>query len=83
MKIEVEDIISVFLAHTPTESLRYSKVMDVLCALSQYQQELRALIKYGDPETQFKTHTEAVDWCRDKLYCCLQDYNIDIDELLN
>lgn len=81
MKIDLENVQAIFLAHDQHEVNRFSKASDLLSALYKFEGELRSMWKYSDPEEKFTTKSEVVDWCRSKFYECLNEYGIVLDDL--
>ena len=52
-----------------------------LCALHDTNQMFRNLLKHGDPETQFKTPSEAVEWLWEQFREHVENNDIPMSEL--
>lgn len=63
-----------------TAHKRAVKSLDMALTLWDMDQYLRGRIKHGDEEPVVY---EALQQIRNKLYACMSEHSIDIDELLN
>ena len=80
MNLNLENVEAIFLAHDRHEVNKYSRVNDLISALSHFESELRAKWKYGAVNEEFPDAEAMIIWCREKFYECLNEYNIDLDE---
>lgn len=52
-----------------------------MSALHDIHMDLRQYLKYGDPDTEFKTPSEAIERIKEKFFEILREYNILTEEI--
>ena len=60
---------------------RHVKSLDAFLALDAIanNQEIRSLLKHGDPSARFKTPEDALEWYRKQIWEIIDDYSIDLN----
>lgn len=84
---EIIDIIKennevTFAVFTDAESsYRHVKSLDAFLALEAIanDQDVRNLLKHGDPDARFESSGDALEWYRTKIWQIIDDYGIDLD----
>jgi hypothetical protein len=80
MDIKLENVEAIFIAHNSDEVRRYARIDYLISAMINYEQELRNMWEYAEPNEKFKEPQEAIDWCRSKFYECLNDCNVALED---
>jgi len=75
----VEAILKFNLPEDETEFRMTTKARRAFNVLWDFQQEFRNLLKYRNPETEFKTNAEALDCVRQKFFDLLEENEIDLN----
>lgn len=71
-----------FAIFTDAESTyRHVKSLDAFLALEAIanDQEVRNLLKHGDPDSRFESSEDALEWYRSRIWQIIDDYGIDLD----